>query len=480
MKITVSPGKALKGEVGVGERLELPGDKSLSHRAALLAAMAEGSSRIENFLLSGVTRVMLEALTDLGIDWKLENQSLRVEGGGLWHGEKAGCNRSVNLHCGNSATTLRLLAGAMAAWGISGQLDGSEGLRRRPMGRIVEPLQQMGVDLQATNGAAPLIFGQTVRPLVGRPLVGRPLVGRPLRAIDWELPVASAQVKSCILLAALAADGTSTIVEPGPSRDHTERMLRSMGVEVTSEQETGKSEASTEGGGWKTWGGRYITRITPPGPGGLAPINTVIPGDISAAGFLITAALITPGSDLTIRGVGLNPTRCGLIEVLQSMGADLQISNIEERYGEPTGDVQARYSKLVGARVEGETVVRMIDEFPAFAAAAVFAKGTSVVKDARELRVKESDRISDLCRELRKLGAQVEEAEDGFVIEGENGVRGGEVEAHKDHRLAMALAVIGLEARGPVEVEDAEIVAESFPGFFQVLEGLGANVKSAD
>jgi 3-phosphoshikimate 1-carboxyvinyltransferase len=449
MKIWVSPGKALRGVVGAGESLDLPGDKSLSHRVALLASMAEGRSQVDNFLVAGVTRVMLEALTKLEVTWRIEGKQLTVEGTGLRRhhiGEEA-----VRIHCGNSATTLRLLAGAMGAWGRAGRLDGTEGLRRRPMGRIVEPLQTMGVSVQATNGGAPVVFkaGQAG-----------------LRAIDWDMGVASAQVKSCILLAALRADGASIVAEPGPSRDHTERMLRSMGVNVTNE----KSEA---GGGEAV---RYITRITPPASGRLEAINFGIPGDFSAAAFLIVAALITPGSDITIRGVGLNPTRSGLVDALRSMGADLEISNLEERQGEPVGDVRARYSELVGTLVEGETVVRMIDEFPAFAAAASFARGTTQVKDAQELRVKESDRISDLCTELCKLGVEVEETQDGFVLEGGKPVRGGKVETHRDHRLAMSLAVMGLAGEGTVEVEGAEMVEESFPHFAETLQTLGAEV----
>ena len=449
--LRVAPGAGLQGEVGPGNGL--PGDKSLSHRAALFAALAEGESRIENFLVSGVTQAMLEALTALQVPWELEGSTLTVQGRGLrgW----TPLTEPV-IYCGNSATTLRLLAGALAAWGIAATLDGSPGLRRRPMGRIVEPLRQMGVEIDATDGCAPLIL--------------RPGIC-PLRPLDYSLPVASAQVKSCLLLAALAASGPTTLTEPGPSRDHTERLLSGMGVKVNSHWSLVTGDQASVGGGRAS-----VVELIPLSPLALAPLCLELPGDISAAAFLIVAALITPGSQIVLRGVGLNPTRSGLLDALQAMGAEIQISNRSQRHGEACGDLMVRASRLHGVQVGGDLVVRMIDEFPAFAVAAAYAQGETVVCQAEELRLKESDRISALCQELRKLGVQVSEAPDGFTVQGGQPPHGAVVDPHGDHRLAMALAVAGLAAQEPVEVQGAGIIQESFPDFAAVLARLGAEV----
>ena len=438
MILTVTPGRALVGSLAV------PGDKSLSHRAALFAALADGDSTVENFLVSGVTEAMLRGLTELGIPWNLVVTTLRVAGRGL-----AGLHPpAAALDCGNSATTLRLLTGAAAAAGIPAVLDGSSGLRRRPMGRIAEPLKSMGVVVEtAEGGCAPLRLAARA-------------AEHKLRALDYELPVASAQVKTCLLLAALSADGPSTLSEPALSRDHSERMLRGMGVEV-------QTYAAQNGG--------YVVTIEPP-QGALNPLNGALPGDFSAAAFLIVAALIVPGSELTLTGVGLNPTRTGLLDALESMGGDIHTDNLSETCGEPVGDIHVRHSRLHGTEIGGELVVRMIDEFPAFAAAAAFADGQTLVRDAQELRYKESDRISALCAELRAAGVPAEETPDGFTLPG-GGVRGGRVDPHGDHRLAMALAVAGLAADGPLQVLGAEIMRESFPDFAGVLAGLGAKVQ---
>jgi 3-phosphoshikimate 1-carboxyvinyltransferase len=438
MILTTAPGNPLRGS------LTVPGDKSLSHRAALFAALAEGESCVENFLVSGVTAAMLRSLTALGVDYQLEDQTLRVQGHGL-----AGLRPSPGaLDCGNSATTIRLLAGAVAAAGIPAVLDGSPGLRRRPMERIAAPLARMGVGIHtAAGGGAPLH------------LEARP-AGQSLRALDERLPVASAQVKTCLLLAALAADGPSHLVEPALSRDHSERMLRGMGVEVTNQILPG---------------GATSVRLKPP-TGPLNPLHGALPGDFSAAAFLIAAALIVPGSALRLEGVGLNPTRTGLIDALRAMGARIQVTRQGETCGEPVGDLLVEAGLLRGGEVSGELVVRMIDEFPAFAAAAAFAQGPTRVRDAAELRYKESDRISALCAELRAVGVAAEETPDGFILPG-GGVRGGQVNPHGDHRLAMALAVAGLAAAGPVQVAGAEITHESFPDFAAALAGLGGQVQ---
>ena len=440
MKLTVFPGNPLRGTVLV------PGDKSLSHRAVLFAALAEGESRIENFLVSGVTRAMLNALKVLGVRWSLEGETLTVEGRGL-RGFRA---PDAPLDCGNSATTIRLLAGAIAAAGIPAVLDGSAGLRRRPMDRIVEPLRRMGVPISAdAGGGAPLR------------LLERP-ADQKLNPLDETLPVASAQVKSCLLLAALAADGETVLREPGPSRDHTERMLSSMGARVTSRVLDGESPV-------------YETRLTPPA-NPLRPLHMTLPGDMSAAAFLIVAGLITPGSEIVIPGVEINPTRTGLIDALRAMGADIHVENETEQAGEPVANLRVRSSRLCSGQVCGPLVVRMIDEFSVFGAAAAYAKGVTEVREAAELRLKESDRISTLVQELNGLGADAKEQADGFTIAGGQSPLGGTATAHGDHRLAMAMAVAGLAARGPVTVEGAEIIDESFPGFVQSLRGLGARI----
>lgn len=445
MDLIVTPGNPLHGMVGPGAAPALPGDKSLSHRAALFGALAQGESWIENFLVSGVTRAMLEALSTLGVAWNLEGTTLRVQGVGI-EGLKA---PAAPVNCGNSATTLRLLAGALAAAGVAAELDGSAGLRSRPMRRIVAPLQAMGVPVAtASGGTAPLRL--TTRS-----------AGQPLAAIDYRLPVASAQVKSCLLLAALAAQGPVTLREPGPSRDHTERMLRSMGVAVETHA---PSDGELE----------YVTRLTPPVPPSLRPLQLNLPGDISAAAFLIVAALITPGSHLVLRKVGLNPSRTGVLDALRAMGGDIRITRETEEGGEPVGDLEMTSSALHGIAVSGPLVVRMIDEFPAFAVAAAYASGVTVVSDAEELRHKESDRIAAMCRELQCLGVQSAETTDGFTVHGGRPILGGVVETHGDHRLAMSLAIAGLAAQAPVTVQDAEILTESFPDFPAILTRLGA------
>ena len=440
MQLTIHSGHPLRGTCAV------PGDKSLSHRAALFAALANGESVIDRFLVSGVTRAMLDALTALGVAWQVRDQRLTICGTGLL-GLRA---PTAPLDCRNSATTIRMLAGAVAATGIEATLDGTPGLRRRPMSRIVEPLRAMGVAIHAAaNDGAPLV------------LHGRETEQR-LRAIDYTLPVASAQVKSCLLLAALGAGGPTTIREPGPSRDHTERMLRAMGVEVESVADASAANA------------RAVTLRPPSAP--LLPLRLALPGDISAAAFLIVAALIVPDSEIVIRDVGLNPTRTGLLDALRDMGADIRVSNLHDVSAEPVGDLTVRHGPLHGTQVAGDLVVRMIDEFPVFAIAAAYADGVTEVREAEELRHKESDRINALVGELSRLGVAITPRPDGFRIVG-GAVAGGTVAAHGDHRIAMSCALAGLASHCPVVVEGAEIMAESFPDFAATLRALSADVR---
>jgi len=439
MNLFIPPSKNLFALFNQHNDLVLPGDKSLSHRAALFSALAEGESRVSNFLDSGVTQVMLNALAILGVRWHLDGTTLTVVGNGLNGFESP----TQSLYCGHSATTIRLMAGAMAACEIDVTLDGSDGLRKRPMGRIVEPLKAMGVDIQATpEGTAPLVIKKRAQ-------------GEKLKGGTIHLQQASAQVKTCVLLAGLAAGQVLTIIEPGPSRDHSERLLRAMGADITVD-------------------GLTVSMLPLTKP--LLPLTIHLPGDISAAAFLIVAALITPDSELHLEGVGLNPRRTGLLDVLIKMGADIQAEVTGETAGEPIGSIRVRSSVLSGTTVNGDVVVRMIDEFPVFAVAAAYAQGETVVRDALELRYKESDRIQELCQQLTAIGVHIEEKTDGFVVRGMGRVPGGSGQSRGDHRLAMSLAVAGLASENGVTVEGADMVTQSFPCFFEMLKQMGVKL----
>jgi len=418
-------------------RLRVPADKSISHRAAILSALAEGDIRIENFLPSQTTQATLDCLRALGAEMEqITSETLVVRGRGL---------RSLHepeniLFCAGSGTTMRLLAGVCAGQAFLSILDGTPALKRRPMARVVEPLHAMGAQVFAReNGRLP-------------PLAIR---GGDLRGIETTLPVASAQVKSAILLAGLFAEGTTTVREPGPSRDHTERMLRAFGVPV------------------ETAAGGLEVRVHPPSVL-RPPASLTVPGDLSSAAFLLVAALLIPGSEVCIEGVGVNPTRAGLLDALTQMGAKIEIENMREESGEPVADLVVRASDgLRAVEISGEMVPRMIDEFPIFAIAATQAHGETLVRDAAELRVKESDRIAALASELRQMGARVEERADGFLIAGPTPLRGAHVSAHNDHRLAMSLAVAGWIAPGETIIDGWECVADSFPNFGEMLELYG-------
>lgn len=435
-RLTVFSGQPLRGEI------TLPGDKSISHRAALLAAMADGESRVDHFLDSGVTRALLNALRQLGVDWQIEGETLTVLGQN-WR------TPAQALDCGNSATTLRLLAGALAARNTAAVLDGSAGLRRRPMGRILQPLQAMGVPVRSADDEHAPLF---IEP--------RP-AGQPLRSLTHRLSVASAQVKSCLLLAGLAADGPVTVIEPHRSRDHSERLLGALGVTI---------ESSPVENGWGV--------TVQPLQKDLPPFHLAIPGDVSAAAFWAVAASITPASQICLRGVGLNPGRIGLLEALQAMGGRIEIIPQGEQGGEPVGDVIVSHARLCGIEISGERVTAMIDEFPVFAVAAACAEGITRVREAEELRHKESDRIRAVCEMLQALGARVEEHPDGFTVYGQGDLRGGAVvSAAGDHRIAMSAAVAGLAAAQPVTVQGAEIMAESYPQFADTLQALGGKIR---
>jgi len=425
---TVSPGAALRGCVTV------PGDKSISHRALLLGALAEGSSHIAGFLPSVDCRATLNSLRALGVRIQTHNATtLTVHGCGPGGLEAP----TAPLDCVRSGTTMRLLTGVLAGQPFTTTLSGDEQLLRRPMGRVVEPLRRMGADIEDTAGHAPLTVN-----------------GCPLHGIAHELTVASAQVKSAILLAGLTADGPTTVCQPGPARDHTERMLAAMGAAI------------------RTSGLAVTLRPT----SRLAPLSLRIPGDISSAAFLLVAAALVPDSAVTVTGVGINPTRTGLLDVLQAMGATLSIGNERSECGEPVGDLTVKASDLRGVTVEGDVVVRMIDEFPVLAVAATQAHGTTVVRGASELRVKETDRIETVVQELGALGAHIEPREDGFVVDGPTPLHSTPAHSHGDHRLAMALAVAGLVADGAVIIQDMDCVEDSFPGFVERMQAIGARV----
>jgi 3-phosphoshikimate 1-carboxyvinyltransferase len=428
MKLRVQQARTLQGHA------QVPGDKSISHRALLLGALAEGDSVVRGWLLAGVTRAMLDCVSALGVAVDLHptgpgGADLIVHGVGLrgWR------EPNRRLDCGGSATTMRLLAGALAGQRFTSVLDGSARLRERPMGRIVDPLRQMGAQIETCQGNAPL----TIK-------------GGNLRAIDYSLPVASAQVKSALLLAGLYAQGVTTIREPGPARDHTERMLAAMGVDLRID-------------------GSNITL----NPGGaLVPIDLMTPGDFSSAAFLLVAGCLVPGSEVLLEGVGLNETRTGLLEALHAMGADIRIESGRTAGGEPVGNLLVRQAALCATEVSGPLVVRMIDEFPVLAVAATQARGDTLIRDAHELRVKESDRIAAIVLELQKLGAWIEERADGFVVHGPTTLQGAVVDSHDDHRLAMALAVAGLVAEGETVIRGTECIEDSFPGFEDTLRSL--------
>jgi 3-phosphoshikimate 1-carboxyvinyltransferase len=372
----------------------------------------------------------------LGIEVeRLSDTELIVHGRGL-HGLR---EPTDVLDCVGSGTTMRLLAGILAGQPFYSVLTGNEQLRRRPMGRIVEPLRWMGATvLGRDDGRLP-------------PLT---IVGGNLRGIEYKLPIASAQVKSAILLAGLYADGPTVIHEPGPARDHTERMLAAMAKVQSSKFKVQSSMIILQGG----------TE--------LSALDIVVPGDVSSAAFLIAATCLVPGSEVVIEGIGVNPTRTGFLDALREMGADIVMENQREVSGEPVADLVVRSAGLKGIEVRGTQVPRTIDEFPILAVVATQAQGMTVVSDAAELRVKETDRIANIAAELRKLGARIEERPDGFVVEGPTPLVGTQLHSHGDHRLAMSLAIAGLVADGETTVEGAECIADSFPGFEATLRGL--------
>lgn len=423
---TVSPAQGLRG------RIPVPADKSVSHRALILAALASGRSRLRNVLRGEDCLNTLGCLEAMGVPCTWEaNGDLLIDGVGLNGLTEP---RDV-LQAGNSGTTMRLLAGVLAAQNFFSVMTGDASLRRRPMGRVLKPLQAMGARILGREGGncAPLAFD-----------------GGGLAAIAYASPVASAQVKSAVLLAGLFCDGVSRVNEPAQSRDHTERMLAAMGADVRVD---GLS-VSVQG------------RPT------LRPLDLTVPGDISSAAFWLVAATLVPNSDVTLVGVGVNETRTGVLDVLTAMGADITRENPRDEGGEPVADLRVRSAKLHGTAIAGALIPRLIDEIPILAVAAAVADGATEIRDARELRVKESDRIRAILDQFGPLGLAAEEREDGMTIPGGVRWRAGAGESHGDHRIAMSLAVIGLLADGPVEVRDTACTRTSYPTFWDHLQTL--------
>lgn len=420
--------KGIKGEIKVAA------DKSISHRAAIFSALAQGESTIKNYLKANDTFSTLSCLRQLNVDINIEENKgvVKVKGKGLNGLKEAG----GVLDCGNSGTTMRLLTGLCASYPFFTVLSGDNSLNRRPMKRVITPLNLMGAEIWGRdNGSYP-------------PLAVK---GGKLKGIKYDLPVASAQVKSALLLAGLNADGKTFLNEPAKSRDHTERMLKAMGADLKID-------------------GFSITLS--PGKE-LMPQDFLVPGDISSAAFFMVAASIVPHSELMIKEVGVNPTRSGIIEILQKMGADIKLDNHKIVGGEPIADIVVKSSDLKGVKIEGEIIPRLIDELPVIAVAMAAAEGTSAVRGAEELRVKETDRIRAVALELGKMGVKITELEDGFIIKGNReNITGAEVESHDDHRIAMSLAIAGLIAQGETVISGADAVTISFPDFWNILDNI--------
>jgi len=423
MSYPLTTARALRGDVTV------PGDKSISHRAVMFGALADADTHISGFLMGEDCLSTISCFEKMGVSIDVSDKEVVVHGVGL-HGLKA---PTELLYTGNSGTTTRLLCGILAGQPFSCTLNGDASIQKRPMGRIIKPLREMGADISEKDG--------NLCPLDIHPA--------PLHGIRYDMPVASAQLKSAILLAGLFADGPTTVIEPAPSRDHTERMLRGLGAQVVSN-------------------GTEIT-LTP--PKALHAVNVEVPGDISSAAYFLVAGLILPNSDIVIRNVGINPTRTGILDALEAMGANIERLN-ERGTVEPICDLRVRSSHLHGTTISGDMIPRLIDEIPVLAVAAAFADGETVIRDAQELKVKESNRIATMTTELSKAGADVQETDDGMIIRGGKPLHGADFASYADHRVAMSMAVCALACEGNSSIDDPDCVAISYPTFFETLDAL--------
>ena len=428
-EITVRPARHLRGAV------QLPGDKSISHRYAMLAGIAEGASRLENYSTGADCASTLACMRALGVKWsRMEGPSNTIE----IHGSRGSLTVPTGpLDCGNSGSTMRMLSGIVAGQPFTSEMVGDDSLSRRPMERVIRPLSSMGAKIASRDGKPPL-----------------KITGGMLKAIDYQMPVASAQVKSCVLLAGLFAKGETRVEEPLRTRDHTEVALRAFGVELNRKAAGAGSEVRIRGGQ------------------SLRALDARIPGDLSSAAFFLCAAALFPGSQLTITHLLMNPTRARLLDVLMQMGLRISVTQMEEVHGELVGSLQIEGASLHGTTIAGADAAALIDEIPVLAAIAPFTERGMDLRDARELRVKESDRIAALAANLRRMGAEVEEREDGLRIPGAQTLHGAEIDSCGDHRIAMAFAVAALRAQGETLIRGAESAAISYPAFFHTLEEL--------
>lgn len=408
--------------------MRLPGDKSISHRYAMLGGIAQGVTRLGSFSTGADCASTLSCLRQLGCTVRNENSTIEIEGSPQWQ------EPAESLDCGNSGSTMRMLSGFLAGQKFECHLHGDESLSRRPMGRVMTPLRQMGAQINGSEGDRPPL---TIR-------------GTKLRAIEYSTPIASAQVKSAVLFAGLFADGETAVEEPVRTRDHTEQALRAFGAELL----------------------RKKNRVTICGGQKLQAIEAAVPGDISSGAFFLCAAAIFPGSNLVIEDLLLNPTRASILDVLMALGARISVINLDNRHGELVGTVKIEHGSLKGTTVQGAQSVALIDELPVLAAIAPYTRDGIEIRDAKELRVKESDRIALVAKNLRAMGAECEEREDGLRVAGQQKLHGAEIDSSGDHRIAMAFTVAALGAEGDSKINGAESARISFPDFFDMLEGV--------
>lgn len=422
--------KIINSKTGLKGTIKIPGDKSISHRAVMFGSLAKGDIEITGFLRGDDCMSTISCFKKLGIDIDVTDDKVIVHGKGL----KGLSSPKETLDVGNSGTTIRLISGILSAQNFDSVLNGDASIQKRPMKRVITPLSLMGASIESTNdGYAPLTIH-----------------GSRLRAIEYTMPVASAQVKSAILLASLFAEGTTVINEPVASRDHTEIMLNYFGADIKNNKGVITSSPVDE----------------------LYGRNLEVPGDISSAAFFMVAGLVVPNSHIIIENVGINPTRTGIIDALQAMGGYVKVLNERKSGGELVGDIEVKTSHLKATTLEGSIIPRMIDEIPVFAVAALCAEGTTYVKDASELKVKESNRIATMSTELGKMGVTITETDDGMIIEGNQKLKGSTVYSHLDHRVAMSCAIAALIAEGNTTITDADCVGISFPDFYDILENL--------
>ncbi|MFZ5968698.1 MAG: 3-phosphoshikimate 1-carboxyvinyltransferase [Bacillota bacterium] len=418
----------------IRQEITVPGDKSISHRGVMFSSIADGESKIANFLMGEDCLSTIDCFRKLGVPIDIRKDSVIVRGVGL-----KGLRKPMErLDAGNSGTTIRLISGILSGQKFDCEITGDASIQKRPMGRIIKPLREMGAEIYGIEKENHAPLG---------------IEGRKLKPIHYDMPMASAQVKSSVLLAGLYADGITTVREPQKSRDHTERMLKSMGADIEV---------------------RGLDVLCKPVEK-LYAKEVYVPGDISSAAFFLVLGSIIKDGEIIIKNVGLNPTRTGIIDALLQMGAHIRILNEKDSNGEPMGDLLVKSTQLRGVEIGGEIIPRLIDEIPAIAVAACFAEGTTIIRDAQELKVKESNRINAMVTELKKIGADIEETEDGMIIHGKDSLRGGAIESYHDHRIAMALTIAGLRSNEGVLIDNPECTAISFPNFYDLIDRVMKN-----